>query len=153
MDSFDDTDRKLLGILQREGRISNAELAARVHLSPAPCLRRVQRLERAGVIRGYRAQLDAARVGAGLKAFVRVKLGNHAPATVSAFKQSVRGWPEVVACHALTGDADFMLVVVASGLEDYSRFMMKRLQHAPGIADLNTAIALETIKEDGPLPV
>lgn len=100
---LDRTDIVLLAELQRDGRLTNAELAERVHLSASACLRRVQRLEREGVIRGYRAEVDAARLGLGLQAFVRVRLGRHDSEAVAAFAEFVGDWDEVVACYALTG--------------------------------------------------
>src|SRR5688500_19275229 len=104
--TLDRTDLLLLAQLQRNGRLTNAELAERVKLSPSACLRRVQRLERDGVIAGYSAQVDPVRVGLGLQAFVRVQLARHDAATIADFSARVQAWDEVVACHALTGDMD-----------------------------------------------
>src|SRR5690606_9584182 len=98
-------------ILQREGRITNAELASRVKLSASACLRRLQRLESDGVIAGYAAQVDPAAVGLGLSAFVRVQLEHHDSESVARFVAAVRAWDEVVACHALSGDMDYLLHV------------------------------------------
>src|SRR3546814_6974308 len=103
---LDRTDLQLLAELQRRGRLTNAELAERVHLSPSACLRRVQRLERDGVIVGYRAEVDPEHVGLGLQAFVRVQLNHHDAESVAAFADFVNEWDEVVACHALPGDMD-----------------------------------------------
>ena len=102
---LDRTDLALLAELQRDGRISNADLAERVKLSPSACLRRVQRLEQAGVLAGYAAVLDPAKVGLGLQAFVRVQLARHDAEAIGAFTRRIQGWDEVVACHALTGDS------------------------------------------------
>src|SRR5688572_25341330 len=109
---LDRTDLALLAELQEHGRIANAELAERVRLSPSACLRRVQRLERDGVIAGYSAQVDPARVGLGLQAFVRVQLARHDAASIAEFSAKVETWDEVVACHALTGDMDYLLEIV-----------------------------------------
>src|SRR3546814_794366 len=106
---LDRIDLLLLDELQRNGRLTNTDLAERVHLSPSACLRRVQRLERDGVIAGYRAEVDPEKVGLGLQAFVRVQLRQHDPETVAAFARFVTAWDEVVACHALTGDMDYLL--------------------------------------------
>src|SRR5438132_6075254 len=108
---LDRIDRRILDLLQRDGRMSNAELAGRVNLSPSPCLRRVQRLEQAGVIEGYAAQVDPHAVGLGLQAMVRVQLSNHSSDAVARFAEAVRGWSEVVACYALTGGMDYLLQV------------------------------------------
>ena len=108
---LDRIDWLLLAELQRNGRLTNAELAERVHLSASACLRRVQRLERDGTIAGYRAEVDAERIGLGLQAFVRVQLVHHDAESVAAFARFVNDWDEVVACHALTGDMDYLLQV------------------------------------------
>src|SRR5690606_14567376 len=131
---LDRTDLALLAELQREGRLSNAELAERVTLSASACLRRVQRLEQAGVIAGYRAALDPARLGLGLQAFVRVQLERHEPELVAAFAERVNRWDEVVACHALTGDMDYLLFVVVQDLEHFSRFLLDHLLNASRVA-------------------
>lgn len=151
--TLDRTDRRLLAILQREGRISNVDLAARVNLSPSPCLRRVQRLEEAGVITGYAAQVDPHAVGLGLSAFLRVQLAQHDGETVRKFAESVRGWDEVVACHALTGDMDYLMHVVVEDLDHYSEFLMGKLLNASGVADLNSSFVLQTVKQTRELPI
>jgi Lrp/AsnC family leucine-responsive transcriptional regulator len=150
---LDRTDRRILAVLQREGRITNAELAQRVNLSPAPCLRRVQRLERAGVISGYSAQVDPHAVGLGLTAFVRVQLDKHGGDEVARFAEVVRGWNEVVACYALTGDMDYLMQVVVEDLDHYSAFLMSKLLNASGVADMNSSFVLQTVKHTRVLPL
>lgn len=150
---LDRTDIVLLAELQRDGRLTNAELAERVHLSASACLRRVQRLEREGVIRGYRAEVDAARLGLGLQAFVRVRLGRHDSEAVAAFAQFVGAWDEVVACYALTGDMDYLLQIVVRDLEHLSRFLLDRLLNQAGGADINSSLVLRTVKEFKALPL
>src|SRR5690349_12417422 len=118
---LDDTDVRIIDVLQREGRITNAELASRVHLSPAPCLRRLQRLEADGVIAGYSANVDPRKVGLDLQAFVRIQLEKHDARTVSQFSEKVLRWSEVVACFALTGELDYLLHVYVADLDDFSR--------------------------------
>src|SRR5689334_21443633 len=108
---MDEVDRAILGVLEHDGRISNAELAARVGLSPSPCLRRVQRLEQNGVIRGYRALIDPAAVGRGLRVLAGVRLVRHARADVAAFERGVMKLPGVVYCHHVTGNFDYLLQV------------------------------------------
>lgn len=152
--TLDRTDVLLLAELQRNGRLTNAELAEHVHLSASACLRRVQRLEREGVIAGYRAQVDPERVGLGLQAFVRVQLSRHDSAAIDAFGAFVNAWDEVVACHALTGDMDYLLQVAVRDLEHFSRFLLDRLLNQAGVADVNSSFVLRTVKADRgwPLP-
>lgn len=153
MIDLDRTDLAILAALQREGRLANAELAERVNLSASACLRRVQRLERAGVIAGYRAQLEPAALGLGLVAFVRVQLEKHGSTSTEAFAEAVRSWDEVVACYALTGDMDYLLHVVVQDLDHFSRFLLDRLLNATGVADVNSSFVLRTVKPPGGLPL
>ena len=150
---LDRIDLLLLGELQRGARLTNAELAERVHLSPSACLRRVQRLEREGVIAGYRAEVDPERLGLGLQAFVRVQLARHDAASVTAFSDAVNQWDEVVTCHALTGDMDYLLQIVVRDLEHFSRFLLDRLLDQAGVADVNSSFVLRTVKPMRGLPL
>ena len=109
------TDRRLLDILQRDGRLTNLELAGRVNLSPSACLRRVRALEESGVIRGYAALVDPGKVGLGLLAFVTVKLEKRGRMPTDTFAKAVKDWPEVVGCHSMTGDMDYLLRVQRRG--------------------------------------
>ena len=150
---LDRTDLAILAVLQSEGRIANAELAERVRLSASACLRRVQRLEASGVICGYSAQVAPAAVGLGLQAFVRVQLSHHDTAAIAAFVERVGSWDDVVACHALTGDMDYLLHVVVADLEAFSRFLLDRLLNQAGVADVNSSFVLRTVKAFGGLPL
>lgn len=150
---LDRTDLLLLAELQRGDRLTNAELAERVHLSPSACLRRVQRLEREGVIAGYRAEVDPERLGLGLQAFVRVQLRHHDATAVAAFGEFVNAWDEVVTCHALTGDMDYLLHVVVQDLEHFSRFLLDRLLTQAGVADVNSSFVLRTVKAFKGMPL
>ncbi|MDR6990128.1 Lrp/AsnC family transcriptional regulator [Luteimonas sp. 3794] len=150
---LDRTDLLLLAELQRNGRLTNADLAERIHLSPSACLRRVQRLERDGVIAGYRADVSAERLGLGLQAFVRVQLKHHDSAAVAGFAALVNGWEEVIACHALTGDMDYLLQVIVRDLEHFSRFLLDRLLNQPAVEDVNSSFVLRTVKADRGLPL
>ena len=150
---LDRTDLALLAILQREGRISNAELAERVSLSASACLRRVQRLEQEGVLAGYGAVIDPARVGLGLQAFVRVQLERHDAEAIAEFTRRVAGWDEVVACHALTGDMDYLLQVAVQDLAHFSRVLLDHLLNASGVADVNSSFVLRTVKQARALPL
>jgi Lrp/AsnC family transcriptional regulator, leucine-responsive regulatory protein len=150
---LDRTDRRMLQVLQREGRITNAELAERVNLSASPCLRRLQRLEQMRVITGYCALVDPQAVGLGLQAFVRVQLSRHDSESISLFVASIEGWDEVVACHALTGDMDYLLHVIVVDLEHFSRFLLDKLLNASGVADVNSSFVLRTVKLTRALPL
>ena len=151
--SLDRIDLRLLALLQQDGRATNAEIAGQVNLSPSACLRRIQRLEAAGVIRGYAALVDPKSVGLGLQAFVRVQLEKHGQFGLDRFIEGVNSWDEVVACHALTGDMDYLLHVVVQDLEHFSRFLLDRLLNASGVADVNSSFVLRTVKQTGALPL
>ncbi|MFK3846424.1 Lrp/AsnC family transcriptional regulator [Stenotrophomonas sp. NPDC078853] len=150
---FDRTDLRLLGEIQRDGRATNAELATRVNLSPSACLRRLQRLEGEGVIAGYGARLEPRHIGLGLQAFVRVQLEKHDQAAIARFADSVVEWDEVVACHALTGDMDYLLQIYVRDLEHFSSFLLDKLLNASGVADVNSSFVLRTVKPFRALPL
>ncbi len=155
---LDRTDLRILAALQRDERLTNQELAERVSLSPSPCLRRVRRLEEAGVIRGYAALIEPRAVGLGVVAYSSVKLEKRAPGRggkipYDEFRDAVRDWPEVVACHATTGDVDYLLRVHVGTLDDFSRFVQQRLLRQPGVLDVRTSFALEVIKDTTALPL
>lgn len=153
MIELDRTDLAILDQLQHSGRMANAELAARVNLSASACLRRVQRLEQAGVITGYGARLDPASLGLGLAVFVRVQLEKHGAASIDHFAASVAAWDEVVACYALSGDMDYLLHVVVADLDHFQRFLLDHLLSAAGVADVNSSFVLRTVKAPGGLPL
>lgn len=151
--SLDRIDRKLLELLQQDGRLTNLELAEKVSLSPSPCLRRVRRLEEEGVIRQYVALLEPTKVGLGLTAYVNVKLEKRGKMPIEAFSDAVARWPEVVACYAMTGDIDYLLRVQVEDLEHYSRFVMDRLLKQQGVIDVRSNFVLERIKDTTALPL
>jgi Lrp/AsnC family leucine-responsive transcriptional regulator len=151
--SLDSTDLRILDVLQREGRITNAELAERVNLSPSPCLRRLQRLEGERIITGYSAHVDPRAVGLGMRAIVRVQLAKHDARTIEGFVARVNSWDEVVACFALTGDMDYLLQVSVADLEHFSRFLLDKLLNGAGVADVNSSFVLRTVKEAHTLPL
>lgn len=150
---FDRTDLRLLAEIQRDGRAPNAELAGRVNLSPSACLRRLQRLEGEGIIAGYGARLAPKLIGLGLQAFVRVQLEKHDQAAIARFADSVMEWDEVVACHALTGDMDYLLQIYVRDLEHFSSFLLDKLLNASGVADVNSSFVLRTVKPFRALPL
>ena len=148
---LDGIDRRMLAALQADGRLTNVELADRVGLSPSPCLRRLKRLEQAEVIRGYRAVLDRRAVGLGLTVFVGIKVGKHSRDNAETLHTALAAIPEVVACHMVSGEADFLAEVVVPDLDAYERLLMDRLLTLPMIEDIRSNFALRTIKTDGPL--
>lgn len=153
MNGLDRTDLRMLAILQSEGRITNADLAERVNLSPSACLRRFQRLESDKIISGYAAEVDPQAIGLGLQAFVRVQLSKHESTAIEEFVDRLNGWDEVVACHALTGDMDYLLHVYVADLQDFSRFLLDHLLNAAGVADVNSSFVLRTVKRSLALPL
>lgn len=151
--TLDRTDRKILDLLQRDGRLANVELAEKVALSPSPCLRRVRALEEAGVVRQYVALLDPGKVGLALLAYVNVKLEKRGKMPIDDFSKAVQAWPEVVACYSMTGDMDYLLRVQVENLDHYTRFMMERLLKQAGVIDVRSNFVLERIKDTTALPL
>ena len=150
---LDSVDRRMLAVVQQEGRISNAALAERLHLSPSPCLRRMRALERAGVITGYRATLDRERLGLGLTVFVDLKVDNHSERTAAALSDAMTKAPEVVSAHVVSGSADLLLEVVVPDVGAYERLLFGTLLTLPHVSDARSNFALRTVKSPGPLPV
>jgi len=142
---MDEVDRSILAVLEQHGRISNNELAARVGLSPSPCLRRVRQLEEAGVIRGYRALIDPAAIGRGLRVFAGVRLVRHARTDVVAFERGVTRLPEVIACHHITGNFDYLLQVEVADLPAYETFHANQLAALPGVATVSSYVTMKTL--------
>jgi DNA-binding Lrp family transcriptional regulator len=151
--SLDRYDLALLRELQSDARLSNAELAARIGLSPAPTWRRVRRLEEQGFITGYRAEIDRRRIGLGVLAFVRVDAERNNAAATQALEDRIRSLPEVVACHYISGAGTFELHVVATDLDAYSRWAMETLFKLPNVKDLHTSFSLGEVKAGGMLPL
>ena len=150
---LDRIDRQMLEILQAEGRISNAALAERLHLSPSPCLRRLRALEHDGVIAGYRAVLDRPKLGLGLTVFVELKVDNHSDHTANAIAEALRAAPEVISAHIVSGPADFRLEVVVADLAAYEQLLFNTLLKLPNVSDVRSDFVLRTVKPPGPLPL
>src|SRR5712671_4674327 len=150
---LDSADCRIVAELQANGRLSNVELADKVGLSPSPCLRRVKRLEREGYIEAYRAMLQRSSVGLGFTVFVDVKIEGHANERADAFQEAVVAMPEVVACHLVSGAADYLLEVVVPDLEHYQRFLLGKLLSLPIVREVRSNIAIQTLKAGGPLPL
>lgn len=142
---MDDIDRQILDVLRRDGRISNRDLAAEVNLSPSPCLRRVRRLERSGVIRGYRADIREPETSQPLCIFVGIRVRLHAGEYVRRFVSEVIKLPEVVECHHVTGDLDYLLRVEVPDLAAYEEFHANKLADVPGIGTVTSYVAMTTV--------
>lgn len=153
MTAFDAIDRQILEILQREGRITNAELAARVGLTPGPTLARVNKLEASGLIRGYVALVDRNRIGLDVTAFVSIILKQHGKASSVAFIEAMQGLPEVLECHHIAGEQDFLLKVVAASPREYESFVLDKLSELPEVARVNTTFVLSSPKSLTALPL
>lgn len=144
----DDITARILRELARDGRISNLELADRVGLSPSACLRRVQELERSGVIKGYRAVLDPGRMGVGFVAYVSVGLGQHTKAVQEAFERAMARAPEVRECHNVTGAVEYLLRVEVADLAAYKHFHTEVLGVLPQVQALTTFVVMGSPKDD-----
>jgi Lrp/AsnC family leucine-responsive transcriptional regulator len=150
---LDAIDRRIVAALQPDGRLTNADLAQRVGLSPSPCLRRVNRLEQDGYIEGYRAMLRRDQIGLGLTIFVGVKIEGHANDKAVAFEQTVVAFPEVVACHMVSGEADYLLEVVVPDLDHYRSFLVGKLLDLSVVREVRSNIAIQTLKAGAVLPL
>jgi Lrp/AsnC family leucine-responsive transcriptional regulator len=152
-DALEAGDIRILRALQRDGRLTNQELAARVGMSTSPCWRRVRRLEDSGVIRGYQAVLDRRSIGLGVLAFVRVLIDSHSEAESRRFEDEVQELENVIACYAVAGESDFLLQVVAADLDSYADFAMTVIRRLPGIKEMHTMFVLKEIKPLATLPL
>ncbi|MCE1184891.1 Lrp/AsnC family transcriptional regulator [Zoogloea sp.] len=150
---LDALDLRILRALQKDGRLQNNELAREVGLSPSPCLRRVRQLEEAGVIKGYVALLDPALVGRQLTIFARVWLRGQDVETVQAFTDAIRQLPEVLECHLMVGDCDFLLRIAIANLDEYRRFQVEHLTKIPSVQSVKTEIPIQIIKQTTELPI
>ena len=152
-DNLDAIDCRIVASLQADGRLSNIELAARVGLSPSPCLRRLKRLERDGYIDAYRAVLQRERIGLGFSVFIGVKIEGHANDQALAFEKAVLAMPEVVGFHLVSGEVDYFLEVVVPDLEHYRQFLITQLLELPIVREVRSNIAIQTLKAGAPLPL
>ncbi len=146
-------DRDILRILQREGRLSNVELAQRIGLSESPCFRRVKRLEESGLITGYRASLDQRQLGLQVTAFVQVSLDKHDDRQQAGFMEKVMEEEHIVECHAMSGSHDFLLKVLAYSMDHFSEISMQRILKFPGVVHIESNFSLQAIKGGAALPV
>jgi DNA-binding Lrp family transcriptional regulator len=153
MDVLDKTDAAIADRLQQDGRLSNAKLAEQLGLSEASCWRRQKRLEESGVIEGYQAVLNRRKLGGGVMAFVQIVCTQHSEKVTAEFEKIIQSCSRVLSCHNTTGEADFLLQVVARDLDDYSRFVDKVLRKLPGVASIRSNISLREMKTMGRLPI
>ena len=153
MSNLDDMDRKILTLLQKQGDMPIAELARAVGMSQSPCWRRVKRLKDEGVIAGQVALVDPKRAGLSLTILATVSLADHHDTTVEAFERALSTWPEVLECHAVTGDRDYHLRIVAEDMESYEQFLSQRLLKLPQVATVNSRFSLRRVKYSTALPV
>ena len=151
--TLDTIDRAILNALQNQGRISNAELAELVNLSPSACHRRVQRLEKDGFINQYVALLNARKIGLPTTVFVEIRLSAQADEVLDNFEKAVARIPDVLECHLMAGTADYILKVVAENTEDFARIHRQHLTRLPGVAQMQSSFALRTVFKTTALPV
>ncbi len=152
--TFSNSDKKILSILQADGRIPNVALAEQIGMSPSPCLRRLKQLEDSGVISRYAAILDREKLGLGIMAFVEVKVPQIAEASiVDLFKDAVRREPSIIGCYLTAGQFDFLLTVVAQDMTAYSALAQNVLLRLPGVQDMRSSFVLEAIKDTTSLPL
>ncbi|MBL4787929.1 MAG: Lrp/AsnC family transcriptional regulator [Kordiimonadaceae bacterium] len=149
---MDNIDLKIIRELQKNGRITNQELADKVHLSPSPCLRRLKKLEASGVIRGYTAVVDRNLYGLPISVFAMIRLNSHDTATISQFESCISDIEEIIECFLMAGSHDYLLHIVAATLQDYELFMKEKLNAVPGIAAIESNIAFGTVKQTPILP-
>ena len=150
--ALDHIDQKIVAALQGDGRMTAQELANRVGLSPSPCARRVRLLEQSGVIKGYIAVIDQAKVGLPISAFASIKLARQREDDLDRFEQAVSRWPEVVDCYLMTGQRDYLMRIVVRDLEAYERFLKDKLTRLEGVASIETSFALGQVKRSEHLP-
>jgi Lrp/AsnC family transcriptional regulator, leucine-responsive regulatory protein len=150
---LDRFDAKILDALQRDGRLSVVDLAELIGLSPTPCARRIKALESEGVIEGYAAVLNPARVGLAVLAIVQVKLTEHTDETVARFEREIERMDEVTKCLAMTGSYDFILEVYGKDLEALSNVVLKKLIRVPNVRDMQSSVVLQTIKRTARIPL
>jgi Lrp/AsnC family leucine-responsive transcriptional regulator len=153
MPKLDATDRRILTVMQKEGRITNAELSERINLSPSACHRRVQRLEEEGYIAGYVALLDARRMGRPTTVFVEITLQSQADEVLEAFETAVARVPDILECHLMAGTADYLIKIMAENTEDFARIHRQYLTRLPGVAQMQSSFALRTVLRTTALPV
>lgn len=153
LDELDAYELKILRVLQDDASLSTAAIAEAVGLSPSPCWRRIDRLERDGFIKRRVALVERRKVGLNAQVFAQVKLNAHGRANLDEFAEAIRQFPEVLECHVLMGSVDFMLRIVAADIDAYERFFFEKLSKLPGVQEINSTVALSEIKSTTALPI
>jgi len=153
MHELDTTDRRILDVVQKDGRVTNAELSERVNLSPSACHRRVHALEKSGYIKNYVALLDARLMGRPTTVFVEITLSGQADELLDAFEREVAKIPDVLECHLMAGQADYLLKVVVFDTDHFARIHRQYLAKLPGVAQMHSSFALKTVFKTTALPV
>ena len=153
MTELDQIERKILRLIQADASLTTAQVAERVGLSPSPCWRRIDRMEREGIIKHRAAIVDRRKVGLNAQIFAQVKLSAHGRANLDEFSTAIREMPEVLEAYVLMGSMDFMLRIVAKDIEAYERLFFDRLSKLPGIQEINSTVALSEIKFTTELPI
>lgn len=151
--AVDQKDRQIIRALQRNGRMTNQDLAAAVNLSPSPCLRRVKLLEQSGALKGYTAEIDAEAYGLPVTVFVRVSLTGHTEKTVQEFEQKISRVDQVLECFVMTGTSDYLLRVVVADLTDYEHFVRKYLHPIGSIGSIDSSFVYGVVKRTGVFPL
>lgn len=151
---LDRYDLGILNVLQREGRISNQDLAERVGLTPAPCLRRVRVLEESGIIRAYRALLDARKLGLSLTAILHISMDAHTPERFACFEEEVAQMPEVIECLLIAGqEADYQLKIAVADMDAYRALLLDRVTRIPGVSGVRSSFVLRKVIDETALPL
>jgi DNA-binding Lrp family transcriptional regulator len=150
---LDKIDRQILRDLQKNGRMTNVELAERAGISAPPCLRRVRALEDSGYIKGYHSELSAEALGYGVTVFAQVGLASQSEGDLKNFEARIHQWPQVRECHMMAGDTDFLLKVVAHNWDDYQKFLTSQLTATPGVANVKSMLCVRSSKYEPGVPV
>lgn len=149
---MDSKDRQIIRALQQDGRMTNQDLAAKVNLSPSPCLRRLRNLEDRGIIRGFSADVDAKAYGLAVTVYIRIRLERHSEDLVHKFESRITALEEVLECHLLTGQADYLLRVMVSGLDAYEAFIRHKIHPIGGIGSIDSSFVYGTVKKTAVFP-
>ena len=150
---IDETDYDLLALLQKDGRAPNAKLAKNLNLSETPCWRRLKRLEDTGIIKGYQANLDRHLLGFGVLAFVQLCFAIHTDDSLEKFEEAIQGIPEILSCHNVTGEADYLLQIVSEDLETYEKLLREVIRRLPGVTSVKSSFSLREVKASTNLPL
>jgi Lrp/AsnC family transcriptional regulator, leucine-responsive regulatory protein len=152
-DEPDSIDVRILRELQESAKLTNLELSARVHLSPSPCLARVRRMERMGLIGRYVTLLDAGRLGLGISVIIQIRLEKQIERTLEVFEAAMQGYPEVMECYLMSGDSDYLIRVVVRDVPSLQRFIVEELSKITGVANIRSSFALKQVKYKTALPL